>query len=73
MLLLFQMNDLLLFQELDKSLHNQRKIIEQQQESEAESLEMQEFLQAEKSTLADTLKELENEVCTVFFFYTLTL
>uniref|UniRef100_T1I167 Uncharacterized protein n=1 Tax=Rhodnius prolixus TaxID=13249 RepID=T1I167_RHOPR len=48
--------------ELDKSLHNQRKIIEQQQESEAESLEMQEFLQAEKSTLADTLKELENEL-----------
>ncbi|KAL1140254.1 hypothetical protein AAG570_000186 [Ranatra chinensis] len=48
--------------ELDKSLLMQHKIIQQQQEVEAESLEMQEFLQAEKSTLADTLKELENEV-----------
>ncbi|KAF6206302.1 hypothetical protein GE061_017532 [Apolygus lucorum] len=51
--------------ELDKSLKAQRKLLEHHQDAETESLEMQEFLLAEKSTLADTLKELELEMQTV--------
>ena len=37
--------------------------MQQQQELEAESAEMQDFLQEEKATLADALKEAETEVC----------
>jgi len=33
------------------------------QATEMESIELQDFLQAEKSTLSDTIKELEKEVC----------
>ena len=44
-------------QDLD-SIHSTQKA------NELESLELQEFLQAEKSTLTDTLKDLETEVNT---------
>lgn len=44
----------------------QKALLQQQQELEAESAEMQDFLQEEKATLADALKEAETEV---FFTY----
>ncbi|GLH01686.1 Uncharacterized protein GBIM_07765, partial [Gryllus bimaculatus] len=47
--------------DLDKSLAAQKTLLQQQQEIEAESMELQEFLQAEKSTLADALKDAEAE------------
>lgn len=53
----------LLFKDLDKSLAAQKALLQQQQELEAESAEMQDFLQEEKATLADALKEAELEVC----------
>uniref|UniRef100_A0A1B6BYH6 Uncharacterized protein n=1 Tax=Clastoptera arizonana TaxID=38151 RepID=A0A1B6BYH6_9HEMI len=48
--------------ELDKSYTEQKNIIQQQQEVEAESAEMQDFLQAEKATINETLKDLEKEL-----------
>ncbi|XP_066261009.1 putative leucine-rich repeat-containing protein DDB_G0290503 [Euwallacea similis] len=48
--------------DLEKSLAAQKSILQQHQDLEAESIELQEFMQAEKSTLADALKEAENEV-----------
>jgi hypothetical protein len=50
-------------QDLEKSLAAQKTLLQQQQDAEAESIELQEFLQAEKSTLADALKDSESEVC----------
>lgn len=48
-----------------------------QKASEVESLELQEFLQAEKSTLTDSLKDTEQEVncdsAIYFMFMTLSL
>jgi len=41
-------------------------LLQQQQELEAESAEMQDFLQEEKATLADALKDSESEV-DIFF------
>lgn len=49
-------------QELDKSFTAQRTMLKQQEEIEAESAELQEFLQAEKLALADTLRDMESEV-----------
>jgi hypothetical protein len=49
--------------DVEKSLAAQKTLLQQQQEAEAESIELQEFLQAEKSTLADALKDYESEVC----------
>jgi hypothetical protein len=49
-------------QDLEKSLAAQKTLLQQQQEIEAESIELQEFLQAEKSTLADALRDSESEV-----------
>jgi hypothetical protein len=49
-------------QDLEKSLAAQKTLLQQQQEIEAESIELQEFLQAEKSTLADSLRDAETEV-----------
>lgn len=49
-------------QEIERCMQTEKRLIEEQRETEAESLEIQEFLQAEKSTMADTLKELELEV-----------
>ncbi|KAG8313774.1 hypothetical protein J6590_107869, partial [Homalodisca vitripennis] len=51
-------------QELEKSYSAQKMMLKQQEEMEAESVELQEFLQAEKAALADTLRDLENEVRT---------
>jgi len=48
--------------ELERSLAAQKTLIQQLQESEAEARELQEFLQAEKGTLAEALKEAEQEV-----------
>jgi len=48
--------------ELERSMAAQKTLIQQLQESEAEARELQEFLQAEKGTLAEALKESEQEV-----------
>jgi len=53
--------------DLDKSLAAQKSLLQQQQELEAESAEMQDFLQEEKATLADALKDAELEVRFLFF------
>ena len=42
--------------ELDRSVAQQRQLLKQCQEAEMESKELQEFLQAEKMTLSETLK-----------------
>jgi len=49
-------------QDLERSLAAQKTLLQQQQETEAESLELQEFLQAEKLTLGDALRDAEAEV-----------
>lgn len=48
-------------QDLEKSVAAQKVLLQQQQELEAESLEMQDFLQEEKATLEIALKEAETE------------
>ncbi|PSN34415.1 hypothetical protein C0J52_16624 [Blattella germanica] len=48
--------------DLEKSLAAQKTLLQQQQELEAESIELQEFLQAEKSTLAEALRDAETEI-----------
>ena len=48
--------------ELEKSLAAQKTLIHQLQEGETEAREMQEFLQAEKSTLQEALRESEVEI-----------
>ncbi|XP_030768385.1 myosin-15-like [Sitophilus oryzae] len=48
--------------DLEKSLAAQKTLLQQHQDLEAESIELQEFLQAEKTTLADALKEAEGEI-----------
>ncbi|XP_076666121.1 microtubule-binding protein cornetto isoform X2 [Andrena cerasifolii] len=52
----------MLSRDLEKSLAAQKALLQQQQELEAESAEMQDFLQEEKATLADSLKEAETEL-----------
>ncbi|XP_076392554.1 microtubule-binding protein cornetto isoform X2 [Megachile rotundata] len=52
----------MLSRDLEKSLAAQKALLQQQQELEAESAEMQDFLQEEKATLADSLKEAEAEL-----------
>ncbi|XP_025155884.1 uncharacterized protein LOC105185336 isoform X1 [Harpegnathos saltator] len=52
----------MLNRDLDKSLAAQKALLQQQQELEAESAEMQDFLQEEKATLADALKDAELEL-----------
>lgn len=47
---------------MEKSLAAQKNLLQQQQEFEAESTEMQDFLQEEKSALAEALKDSEMEV-----------
>ncbi|KAK2701281.1 polyamine-modulated factor 1-binding protein 1-like [Artemia franciscana] len=46
--------------ELDRSLAAQKTLLQQLQETEAEARELQEFLQAEKATMGDSLREAEN-------------
>lgn len=53
---------MLSLQDLERSLAAQKTLLQQQQETEAESLELQEFLQAEKLTLGDALRDAEVEV-----------
>ncbi|XP_056644608.1 coiled-coil domain-containing protein 18 [Diorhabda sublineata] len=48
--------------ELDKNMAVQKALVQQQQDLELESLELQDFMQAEKLTLQDALKESEAEV-----------
>ena len=57
-------NDMIaaLKQDLDKSLAAQKTLLQQYQDAEDESQELQEFLQAEKMTLAETLKDCESEI-----------
>ncbi|XP_054010900.1 uncharacterized protein LOC128893729 isoform X3 [Hylaeus anthracinus] len=52
----------MLSRDLEKSLAAQKALLQQQQELEAESAEMQDFLQEEKATLVDALKEAETEL-----------
>ncbi|XP_066998165.2 serine-rich adhesin for platelets [Anabrus simplex] len=49
-------------QDLEKSLAAQKILMQQQQEMEAESVELHEFLQAEKLTLSEALQEGEGEI-----------
>lgn len=53
---------LTLKRDLSKGLLTQKTLLQQYQEAEAESNELQEFLSAEKMTLAETLKDCENEI-----------
>ncbi|KAF5273882.1 hypothetical protein FQA39_LY00997 [Lamprigera yunnana] len=48
--------------DLEKSVSSQQILMQQQHDLEFESIELQEFMQAEKSTLSDALKETENEI-----------
>ena len=48
--------------DLGKSSQTQRTLLAQYQEADAESKELQDFLQAEKMTLAETLKDCEAEI-----------
>jgi len=48
---------------LEKSYAAQKSLLQANQAYEMESIEIQDFLQAEKSMLSDTIKELEKEVC----------
>ncbi|XP_012277773.1 myosin-11 [Orussus abietinus] len=52
----------MLSRDLEKSLAAQKTLLQQQQELEAESTEMQDFLQEEKATMAEALKEAEVEI-----------
>lgn len=47
--------------DLEKSIAAQKTLLQQHQELEAESNEMEEFMQAEKMALSDALKEAETE------------
>lgn len=48
--------------DLEKSIAAQKALLQQHQELEAESSEMEEFMQAEKTALSDALKETEIEI-----------
>lgn len=52
----------LLEKELNKTLSVQRVILQQHQELEAESAELEEFSKAEQNTLRDSLRDAENEI-----------
>lgn len=47
---------------MEKSLAAQKILLQQQRELEAESAELQEFMQAEKSTLSEALHEAELKI-----------
>lgn len=51
--------------DLEKSLAAQKALLQQHQELEAESREMEEFMQAEKNALTDALKETESETASL--------
>lgn len=48
--------------DLEKSLAAQKTLLQQHQDLEAESMELQEFMQAEKTTLSDALRDAESEI-----------
>ncbi|XP_044732322.1 cingulin [Chrysoperla carnea] len=48
--------------DLQKSKRIQEQLMQQRQEMEAESIELKEFMQAEKSTLSEVLRETEEDV-----------
>lgn len=48
--------------DLEKSIAAQKALLQQHQELEAETSEMEEFIQAEKTALTDALKEAESEI-----------
>ena len=48
--------------DLEKSLAAQKSLLQQHQELEVESTEMQEFLQEEKAMLSEALKEAEEAI-----------
>ena len=47
----------------------QKTLVESQKATEMESMELQEFMQAEKSTLTDSLRDTELEVCALIFLW----
>ncbi|KAL3268412.1 hypothetical protein HHI36_007527 [Cryptolaemus montrouzieri] len=47
---------------LEQAMTSQRTLVQQQRELEMETIELQEFMQAEKTTLADALRESESEI-----------
>ncbi len=49
-------------QDLEKSVAAQKTLLQQLHETEAESKELQDFLQSEKNTLQDALREAEKNV-----------
>lgn len=51
-----------LHRDLDKSVTAQNILFQQHQDLETETSELQEFMQAEKTTLTDALKEAEAEI-----------
>ena len=51
--------------QLDRGVDKQRTLLQQLGEVEAEAKELQEFLQAEKMTLTETLKDCEGEISTL--------
>ncbi|XP_044586405.1 uncharacterized protein LOC123266297 isoform X1 [Cotesia glomerata] len=52
----------MLNQDLEKSLAAQKTLFQHQQEVEAESMELQEFLQLEKNSIAEAMKEVEADL-----------
>ncbi|XP_057322241.1 uncharacterized protein LOC130665722 [Microplitis mediator] len=52
----------MLNQDLEKSLAAQKTLFQHQQEVEAETMELQEFLQLEKTTIAEAMKEVEADL-----------
>ncbi|XP_015111648.1 uncharacterized protein LOC107037547 isoform X2 [Diachasma alloeum] len=52
----------MLNRDLEKSLAAQKNLLQHQQEVEAETLELQEFLHLEKTAMAEAMKELEAEL-----------
>lgn len=47
--------------DLEKSLATQKILLQQQHELEMESVELQEFMQTEKETLSEAIKDLETD------------
>ncbi|XP_043224405.1 plectin-like [Amphibalanus amphitrite] len=54
-----------LSEDLEKSVAAQKTLLQQVQETEAESCELHEFMQLEKNALVDALREAENEVASM--------
>lgn len=57
---------------MEKSYAAQKSLLQANQAYEMESSEIQDFLQAEKAMMSDTIKDLEKEVCCIKLFYLYT-